>query len=210
MTAPRSVLRLEPASPTPPAADVRLTVVDDERNRVARIRAGDTAAFEALFREYFDPLCGFVVGYVGAMAIAEEIVQEVFLRVWANRAGWTVTDSVRSYLYGAARNRALNARKRAHVADRGHQAAAEAEWVPGMGQPPESADAGVRTAEFSDALARALARLPSRCRETFLLRRQHGLSVNEIARTMGVTAKCVERQLTKAMHALRADLADFA
>jgi RNA polymerase sigma-70 factor (ECF subfamily) len=185
-------------------------LVADDPALVARIRAGDRAMFERLFRAYYDPLCAFVAGYVGTVAVAEEIVQDVLFGVWQQREQWTVTDSVRSYLYGAARNRAINAGRRVRVAARCEIAARRAGDAPGMGQRPEPADARASATDFARALARALDHLPDRCRETFLLRRQHGLSIAEIAQTMSVTAKCVERQLTKAMRMLREELADFA
>jgi len=75
---------------------------------VARVRAGDEGACETLFRTFHAPLWKFAYGYVRSREAAEEIVQEVFLALWRNRATWEVHTSVRAWLFGAVRHQALN------------------------------------------------------------------------------------------------------
>src|SRR5215207_2149794 len=79
---------------------------------VERIRAGDEAAFEALFRALAPGLCTLVTRYVHSRDIAEEIVQDLFLDIWTRRAELAIDRSIAAYLFGAARNRALNHAKR--------------------------------------------------------------------------------------------------
>jgi len=67
----------------------------------------------------------------------------------------------------------------------------------------------LRAAELAAAIERAIAQLPPRCREAYLLRRQHHLSYAEIARVMGIAPKTVEIQIGAALKALRASLADW-
>src|ERR1041385_6504848 len=76
---------------------------------VARIRAGDRAAFEELFRSYYAPLASFAHAHLGSREAAEEIVQDVFLYIWAHRSQWQVTVHLRSYLYTAVLNRVRSA-----------------------------------------------------------------------------------------------------
>ena len=66
----------------------------------------DIAAFEALFRAHYAPLCDYVYGYVRSRAVAQELVQDLFLRLW-ELAPTTAATLGASYLYTAARNRAL-------------------------------------------------------------------------------------------------------
>src|SRR6185436_4165874 len=82
---------------------------------VARVRTGDVRAFESLFRAYYGPLCSFAHRYTGERALAEELVQDLFAELWAKRGTWDVRGNARSYLFAAARNRALNLRKRQAV-----------------------------------------------------------------------------------------------
>jgi RNA polymerase sigma-70 factor (ECF subfamily) len=78
----------------------------------AQIRAGDAFAFERCFRAMHGPLVAFTARYVGDRARAEEVVQELFLALWRDRETLVVSGSFRAYLYSAARNRALNVRRR--------------------------------------------------------------------------------------------------
>ena len=62
-----------------------LALVGDEETWVARIRAGDATAFEALFQAYYGPLWAYALGLVDSPELAEECVQDVLFRVWAHR-----------------------------------------------------------------------------------------------------------------------------
>jgi RNA polymerase sigma-19 factor, ECF subfamily len=78
----------------------------------------DVAEFEALFRTHYAALCDFVYGYVRSRAVAQELVQDLFLRLW-ERVGTPAAALAASYLYTAARNRALGylRRERARIRD---------------------------------------------------------------------------------------------
>src|SRR5213596_1993962 len=67
-----------------------------------RIREGDEAAFEAMFRTHYDGLCRYVAGYLGSRDAAEDVVQAVFARIWDDRAHWVVGE-LQPYLYAAVR-----------------------------------------------------------------------------------------------------------
>src|SRR2546427_13307097 len=79
-----------------------------------RIRAGDEAAFEAMFRTYYDRLCRYVAPYLGSRDAAEDAVQGVFVRIWEDRARWAVSD-LPHYLYAAVRRRAISQIRRTAV-----------------------------------------------------------------------------------------------
>jgi RNA polymerase sigma-70 factor, ECF subfamily len=179
---------------------------EPEHDWTERIRDGDEAAFEAMFHAYYGPLCDFVDGHVRDPAATEELVQDVFLQLWARRSEWDVRGSLRAYLYGAARNRALNHLKRrglerrwSVVAERQH------ELVP-HGQGPRSPEDDLRSREISTAVERVIERLPERARLAATLRWQHQLSYAEIADVMGISAKGVENQLGRAAKILRKSL----
>ena len=175
----------------------------------ARIRAGDERAFDALFRDYYNGLCVFAAHIVGSDAAAEEIVQDVLLRIWRRHARWEIYGSVAGYLYAAVRNRALNEirAERFHEVQQ-EQVAIDAE-ITGIGGARISADERIRTGELAQAIDDAIQDLPPRCRQAFLLRRQHHLSYAEIARIMEISPKTVEIQIGNALKALRKKLADW-
>ena len=74
---------------------------------LAKIREGDIKAFEEIFRRYYSPLCWYATGITGEMEAAEEIVEELFYVFWKDREHLQIFQSVKSYLYKAVRNAAL-------------------------------------------------------------------------------------------------------
>ena len=162
---------------------------------VERIRAGDEAAFEALFRALAPGLCALVTRYVASRAVAEEIVQDLFLEVWTHRAELSIDRSIAAYLYTSARNRALNhAKRERRVVD---LTLADGGDTSDPGAPGES--------ELLDALELqdAIAQLPARCRLIFTLNRHQDLSYTEIATSLGLSVKTVETHMGRALKALR-------
>jgi RNA polymerase sigma-70 factor (ECF subfamily) len=176
---------------------------------LARIRAGDAAAFQSLFDEHYRALCVFASGYTGSHAAAEEVVQDVFLRIWQRRERWQVSGPVAAYLYTAVRNHALNEVRRQRVRDRWRTGARRDSPDARTGPMAPSADQDVQTAELARVVQRAIDELPPRCREVFLLRRQHELSYAEIAQILGIAPKTVEIHIGVALKALRKKLADW-
>lgn len=180
---------------------------------VVRVRTGDASAFEILFRAYYPKLASLAYGYVKSREIAEELVQDTLLRVWEDRASWDVRGSVSSYLYAAVRHRAISHLRRVRVATHFEDdAAAASRHEPGAGvfaSRVPAADEGLEEADLQAAVDRAVGELPARCREAFLLSRQHQLSHAEIATTMGTSIKTVENQIIKARKHLRDRLAPW-
>ncbi len=173
------------------------------------MRAGDERAFEALFHAQYAPLCRFVREYVRAPDVAEELVQDLFLRLWRDRGRQPVRGSVRSYLYVAARNAALN-----HIRHEGFVRRLQRRWQAGEREPalvpaartPEG-DAADR--ELADAIQAAIRALPERARLAATLRWEHQLSYAEIAEIMEISVKGVENQLGRIVKALRPALEPF-
>jgi len=174
---------------------------------IARIRAGEEGAFEQLFRRYYRELCVYASRIDRAGGSAEEIVQEVFFRIWMHRDRLLLTESLSGYLYAVTRNVSLNRLARSQTEDRWRaEAQVQALEPPGEGG---SADVAVRETEMALAIDRAITKLPPRCREAFLLRRQKHLSYLEIAQAMQTSPKTVEIQIGKALRLLRSSLAEW-
>jgi RNA polymerase sigma-70 factor (ECF subfamily) len=173
----------------------------DERELLARIRQGDEAAFDAIFRAQYPSLVGMAEGMLRSRAVAEEIVQDVMLELWRRRQSLPVEESLRAYLFRAARNRALNHLRHSRVEREGqpHAASPAAE--------PARAPSTLVEEEIDVALRDAMNDLPDRCREVFELSRVHGLRYTEIASALGISVKTVEAQMGKALRILRDRLA---
>ena len=167
-----------------------------------RIRRGDERALEIIFREHFAGLTQFVERFVRSPDVAEELVQDIFFRIWTKREQLSEIESFKTYLYRAARNQALNFLRRAKL---------ERRWQEEQGVHEEpsasySADDGATGQELTVAVQEAIERLPPRCREVFLLSRDGGLTYAEIARTLGISIKTVETQMGRGLKALRSAL----
>ncbi len=182
---------------------------ESDSNVVARIRAGDERAFESLVLAHYNELCVFTARMTGSRATAEEIVQDVFLQLWRQRDRLAVSGSIVAYLYVAVRNRALNELHRERRWRRWiEQVTRERDEDAGRAGRLD-ADERVRSRDLEQAIERAIAALPPRCRQVYVLRRQEGLSYAEIAQLVGVTPKTVDVQIGKALRLLRRYLAEW-
>ncbi len=181
---------------------------EQQRELVARIRAGDARAFERIFVAYFPALCRFVRPYMRSPDEAEELVQEVFLRIWQQRTAWAPSN-LRAYLFGAARNSAINVQRHNRVIARFEEAAVREQLIPGVGQRPVPPDVAIQTSELAAALKAAVNAMPERRRQVVILRWEHHMSQSEIAQALGITVRTVETQFARAMVFLRNRLASF-
>jgi RNA polymerase sigma-70 factor (ECF subfamily) len=176
---------------------------------VALVRAGNEAAFEQLFREYYNPLCVFVQRYVGGAEVAEELVETVFARLWEQRERWEVRGDLTAYLYSAARNQAVTYRRHAAVERRMRERSLRDGVSPGVSQVRYDPQQQSEADELTTAIRNAVECLPERSRLIFTLRWQHHLSYAEIAATLDIATKTVETQLNRALKALRVHLRPY-
>jgi RNA polymerase sigma-70 factor (family 1) len=177
--------------------------------RIAAIRAGNEAAFEAVFREHYGRLCAVAARIVGCGETAEEVVQSVLLRVWRQREDLAITGTLAGYLYCAVRNGALMHLRRERLERRWQEQASAEGASPLMGERPPQPDEWTRSAELTTAIQYAIQQLPPRCQEAYVLRREKHLSYAEIAQLMGISTRTVEVQIGTALRALRKRLADW-
>lgn len=180
-----------------------------EQRLLDRVARGDIAAFEELFRRFAADLAAFASGYVDGGDDAEEIVHVVFCWLWEHRATLPRPRSVRSYLFAAVRNRALNVvrdrRTEAAFRDRATRAGIAAEIARSAPAP----DSELAARDIAHALADALRRMPPRCREVYSLVREHGFTYAEIAESLDIAPKTVEIHMSRALAMLRVALAPW-
>jgi RNA polymerase sigma-70 factor (ECF subfamily) len=174
-------------------------------DHLRRIKAGDLSAFEEIFRELHAPLCDVVAGYVRSQDVAEEIVQDVFLAVWLKRAT-LATPSLRGYLFQAVRNRALQHLRHQAVVTRSAQLLHARPDVAGIAGALPLPDDTLCASESRQRVRRAMDLLPPRARQALVLRVDHELSDAEIAESMGISRKGVEKLVAIAKRHLRATL----
>ena len=187
--------------PTPPPGNDRTDAAD--RALLDRLRRGDEAAFDAIFRARYALLVGVAERMLRDRAVAEEVVQEVLLNLWRRRESLAPDEALGPYLVRATRNRALNHLRHLGIERR------DAAYAAGPAEAPAAGAQRAVASELAEAVAAAVAELPPRCREVFTLSRARGLSYAEIAEALGISVKTVEAQMGRALRALRERLAPW-
>jgi len=188
--------------------EIDLTERIDEQILARRVALGDAVAFEALFRRYHIELRKRAQRVLGSRALAEDVVQDVFLAVWTARERLRITTSVGAYLHRSVRNAALRRAASTSAAvlslDELHEPGrSPARPLVATGPSPlEHAEHAL----LVDDLEHATAALPPRAREVFTLSRRDQLSNREIAQRLNLSTKTVEMHLTRALVALRSML----
>jgi RNA polymerase sigma-70 factor (ECF subfamily) len=167
-----------------------------------RLEAGDEAAFERIFRRLSPSVFRFVRGMVENEALADDITQDTFAKLWTIRDRMDRVESLKAYLFQMARHRVYNHQRDQQVR-RDSEATLE-DTHPDASPPPpdQSLDADMLRA----LLERWIAELPDRQREALTLRRQKHLSHDEIAEIMEISPSTVNNHLVRAMKALRGRL----
>lgn len=174
-----------------------------DRDLLARLRQGDHAAFEAIFRQWYEPVVRSATRVLRDAGVAEELSQDVFLELWRRRESLAPDSSVAGYLMQAVRNRALNHLRHLAVQKK------SIVYVEALSEPAEASDSQVQTSELQAALTKAIAELPPRTREVFVMSRERGLRYSEIAQELGVSVKAVEANMSRALRIMRDRLAAF-
>lgn len=181
-----------------------------ERALLARVREGDEAAFEALYRAYYRPLLRFAFPLTGSAAAAEEVVADVFVHLWERRTTLQVQHAVNTYLFTATRNRALNLLRHERVERRWRERMGGVDEEESIDAPAiPTPDAAIDEERIRDAVQRAIATLPEQRRLVVTLRWEQGMSYAEIAEVVGSSVVAVERQLSRALKALRVALPEW-
>lgn len=175
----------------------------ESNDLLERLRQGDEAAFDSIFREWYPSLVRSAESIVRSRAVAEEVVQDVMLELWRRRESLAKDSSPQAYLFQSTRNRALN-----HIRHERVEQKSEPELIR-QTEMSASAHSQLVEEEIEAALKTAVSELPDRCREVFELSRTHGLKYAEIAITLGISVKTVEAQMGKALRTLRVKLAPW-
>ena len=169
-----------------------------------KIQDDDIVAFEALFREFYAPLCRYALSFTGSMDVAEEITQEFFYNYWRNRKKIMVKTTLRGYLYQSIRNNALK-----HLE---HEAVKKRYAKSQMERQSEGATTqseALEAKELQQLIDETLQELPERCSLIFRMNRFEGLKYHEIAKELSISVKTVEANMGKALQLFRIRLKKY-
>ena len=167
---------------------------------MSALKEGNLQAFNELFDRYGKRLYHFSYAYLKSTEDAEEIVQEVFLKIWNNRKQLLVQESIDSYLFTIARNGILNTIRKSK---------SEQTYLNYLKANPGKnvlLDEELNFHELEKAYQSAIEQLSPRRKEVYLLSKVNSFSNAEIAEKLNISVKTVENQMTTALAEIRKNL----
>lgn len=187
---------------------------DPDAEVLARVAAGDEAAFETLVRRHQDRLLGVCQRLLGDREEARDAAQEVFLKAFRKAGSYRPRGKVYTWLYRIAVNHCLNRLRRRKVVrflSLGALGGAddEAALPPDRADPADPApdpEAALEARRRWAATRRAIDRLPESQRAVLVLAKFEGLAYREIAQVLGITVGAVESRLFRAMRTLEQEI----
>ncbi len=169
-----------------------------------KIKKGDIKAFENVFKLYYSPLCMYAASLTGQMESAEEIVQELFYVFWKERENINLLHSLKSYLYGAVRNRSFQYLEHLEVRKR-HREAVLSEESKDASSPHQQ----LEYKELEAVIDKTIRKLPERRQKIFQMHRFKGMKYGEIALALSLSVKTVEAEMSKALQTLRKEIENY-
>jgi RNA polymerase sigma-70 factor (ECF subfamily) len=170
---------------------------------VGRIRKGDKTEFESLFRSSYVSLVKYARTLIKDQDTAEEIVQDLFVRLWQEKEKIKIESSLNGYLFRSVHNRCLHYIEHQKVIER------HAEEI-SYRQPDKTEDPSdiMQYKDLQARIAGILERLPERCGKIFCMSRFEGLKYSEIAEKLSVSVKTVEASMGRALKEFRKELTE--
>ena len=158
---------------------------------------GSHKAYELIFISYYGKIKFFITGFIKSEEIAEELAQDIFLKLWENRASIDKTKSFGYFLYTMARNTTFNFLKHNLVHSTYVQ---RTKFDENLSLSPEEQ---VYADEIGLLVAMAVKKMPEQRRKIYELSREEGLPNEEIAKRLNISKKTVENQLSLALKELK-------
>lgn len=167
------------------------------------MKVGDRESFNQLFRSYYKPLVRFCFRFVADDDMAAEIVQDLFVKLWAGREKLSFNSSFESYMLRSVQNAAITYinKERSHAEANLRMVADETD----ANDPSETLQSNNLEASYR----KILAAMPEKRREVFLASRFEGLKYAEIAEKLGMSQKTVETHMSAAIKQLKEGLKEY-
>ena len=174
-----------------------------EQELVVLLKKNSPIAFQQLFDLYSQRLYHFALSYLKSDSDAEEIVQEVFMKLWENRANLKTDKSFKSYLFTIAFNAIRKNFNKKMMEDKYKH-----DLFHWLSQSKTTLETRLDFEALLDKLDTLIDRLPEKRKAVFLKRKKEGKSISEIANDMDISPKTVKNQITEAMNYLKRSFCD--
>lgn len=171
--------------------------LNSDINFINALKAGDTTAYNKLVNDYHQKLCVYALNLTHDRSEAEDIVQNVFMRVWRKRDRLKANFSLKSFLYKSVYNEFID-----HYRKQKNVFPLEKKYLDALHDLVEETDV-ISFDSLIKKVKQEIQNLPPKCKNVFLLSKQEGLTNIEIAEYLNISIKTVEAQITKAFYILR-------
>jgi RNA polymerase sigma-70 factor (family 1) len=176
-------------------------ILPNEKELFALIAQGNKAAFSKLF-DYYEPrIYPFVFKITRSEVLTEEIVQELFIKLWTNREQFPQIEYPRSYIFRMATNRTYN-----YLKSQSRRVVAESKGMSAAILEENSTEELINFKETEAIINNAVELLPEQRKKVYILSRRQGLNTEEIAEQMNLSPKTVKNHLTEALRFLKQHL----
>lgn len=165
---------------------------------IQELKAGNTKAYEDIFKAFYNPLLNLAIGIVSEEAIAEEIVQDIFIKLWERKEQLAEDIKLFPYLLTSIRNRSYN-----HLRNQKVQAKYQQHLLYQYREEIWQYNTDHEDEILIEQLHNAIDEMPEKCQEVFKLSRFEGLSHKEIAEKLSISTKTIENHITRAMKILK-------
>jgi RNA polymerase sigma-70 factor (ECF subfamily) len=169
---------------------------------VIQLQTGNLDAFDSIFKKYSDRLFGFALKYLKSKEEAEELVQEVFLKIWENRKKLDKESSLKSYLFTISWHQICRYFRKKNYEER---ILNETRLTSGSSF---SMDDSIDYNSVLEQVDRLIEKLPPRQKSIFIKSRKEGKSSREIAEELRITPGTVDNQISEALKFIRKNLGD--
>jgi RNA polymerase sigma-70 factor (ECF subfamily) len=171
------------------------------------VRLGDEKAFDFLVKEQYPNLCNFANRILNNLPEAEEVVQDAFVKLWQNKDQIDLKNSLKSYLYQAVHNLAINKLDYLKTNKfKPNKTVSQEQWLH-IHNSYTIDDTTVQMLEATETEAlinKAIDKLPEKCREVFLLSRYDLLSYEEISDKLQLSQNTIRVQIFRALEFIQA------
>jgi RNA polymerase sigma-19 factor, ECF subfamily len=168
-----------------------------------QVAAGDQAAFKQVYARFYKRLYHFAFALVKTKEAAEEVVEDVFIRIWQNRAGLASIQYLKVYLYTATKNTSLN-----YLAKKARENITEPfDNINIVLIPPEITPEQIMiTGEMYKKVQEAVEALPPRCKMIFRMIREDNLKYKEVSEILNISVNTIDVQMAIAVKRIAAAL----
>lgn len=170
----------------------------EESTLLALLAQDSEYAFQLVFDRYRNNIYKVAMLYVKSPVIAEEIVQDVFLKLWFQRKNITEIRSLQSWLFIVAKNLTINSLKKI-----AHEWTAREKWVRENELSEDTADFRILNAQYTQLLYNAVEQLPSQQQQVYRLAKEQGLSYEAIGRQLSISPLTVKTHMARALASIR-------